>query len=443
MPVLNPDVRMPSRPTYWIWGICGLLLLATTINYMDRLTLNQLAPTIKTQLGFGKLEYGHLEFGFGIAFALGSIVFGILVDRWNVFWVYPLAVLAWSAAGFCSGLAGGFWMLLLSRVALGFCEAANWPCGLRATQHLLPPEDRSMGNSLLQSGTAVGAVLIQFVLLGLFDENRPETWRTSFFVVGTIGTLWVVVWWSSLRPRDLAHAERPIVEEKKAVGPALPRALMIRRFTALIILVITINMAWHFPRAWLSTYLQESLGYSQRQVNWFSIGYYISADVGALSAGILTLRLARSGMSVHRSRSLVFLAFALLCLLFAAVPFLPPGPTLMVVLMVIAFASLGVFPMYYSFTQDLSTRHQGKITGTLGFSCWVAMAIGQELIGHVVEYTGSYTSCFLVAALLPMTGYLALLLLWGSVEVTQSTTEPAASDELVPVGPVVQSAQVG
>ena len=160
MPVLTPDVRLPGRGHGWKWWVCGLLLLATMINYMDRLTFNLLAEAIKTDLSFDVLHYGHIESAFAVAFAFGAVLFGLIVDRWNVFWVYPLAVLAWSAAGFFSGFAQGFFSLLVCRFLLGLAESANWPCALRTTQRILPPGERTMGNSILQSGAAFGAILI-------------------------------------------------------------------------------------------------------------------------------------------------------------------------------------------------------------------------------------------------------------------------------------------
>ena len=41
-----PEISSPAPPprgAFWKWWVCGLLLLATMINYMDRLTLNQLS----------------------------------------------------------------------------------------------------------------------------------------------------------------------------------------------------------------------------------------------------------------------------------------------------------------------------------------------------------------------------------------------------------------
>src|SRR5262249_4691888 len=199
MPPAVPDLRLPERSRAWRWWVCCLLLLATMVNYMDRMTINQLSPTILADLKMTEVEYGRLEAGFGFAFAVGALRFGFMVDRWNVFWVYPLAVIIWSAAGFCSGLAGGFASMLACRVLLGVAESANWPCALRTTQRILPPEDRSMGNGILQSGAALGAVLLPLSLFVLFDESRPSTWRNAFFVVGVAGASWVFLWWASVR----------------------------------------------------------------------------------------------------------------------------------------------------------------------------------------------------------------------------------------------------
>jgi ACS family hexuronate transporter-like MFS transporter len=186
-------------------------------------------------------------------------------------------------------------------------------------------------------------------------------------------------------------------------------------------------MTWHFLRAWLPLYLQERHKYGTREVQLFASAYYICTDLGALSAGFATLWLARRGVSVGASRRLVFVVCALLAALGLAVVYLPKGPVLLLSLLVVGFGSLGVFPNYYSFSQDLTVRHQGKLTGTLGCCCWAAMACWQELIGQLVEGKGwvgnyffhghgSYTPCFVIAALAPLVGFLALVLLWGPAE---------------------------
>src|SRR5436305_9569714 len=175
MPPPPAEASPPARGPSWKWWVCGLLLLATMLNYMDRLTLNLTGVQIMHDFRLDERGYGQLESAFAFAFALGAIVFGWLADRWPVRWLYPAAVLGWSVAGFSTGLAATFLQLLLCRALLGLFEAGNWPCALRTTQHILTPSERNLGNGILQSGAALGAILTPLIVIGLADLS--ETWQ--------------------------------------------------------------------------------------------------------------------------------------------------------------------------------------------------------------------------------------------------------------------------
>src|SRR5438128_10058223 len=115
-----------TRSKAWRWGVCILLLLATTINYMDRLTLSTAASRIMGELRLNNEQYGNLEFFFGLAFAGGSLLFGFLADRMNVRLLYPIILLLWSSMGFATGFAKSYEGLLACRTLLGFFEAGHW-----------------------------------------------------------------------------------------------------------------------------------------------------------------------------------------------------------------------------------------------------------------------------------------------------------------------------
>ncbi len=429
------NLTLPKRTNAWKWWVCGLLLLATMVNYMDRVTLNVLGSDIRKDLGFSIADYGRAESAFALAFALVALVMGWVVDRWNVYWIYPLAVLAWSAAGFATGFVNGFSGLVMCRVMLGLAEAANWPCALRTTQRILAPAERTMGNSILQSGAALGAVLTPLIVWAVFDENIPKTWRYPFWAVGGCGVLWVFLWWSMLRKQDLAlptASDPGPVAFQETAKPDLPTGLFIRRFFALIVLVVAVNVSWHFFRAWLPLFLREHHKYSANAVSIFIAVYYVATDLGSLSAGLLTLYLVHRSWSVHGSRLLVFLVFGLLAALSVAAAMLPKGLVLLGVLLVVGFGALGVFPMYYSFSQELTVKHQGKVTGTLGCCCWLSMAVLHAVVGGWVERTGSYTEGVALAGLAPLAGISVFVLLWGKTPQQPKAGEmPSETDRIV------------
>src|SRR5438874_13810688 len=94
----------PVRTSAWKWSVCGLLLLASAINYTDRQTLANAAVRITTQFDLNQEQYGNLELVFGSAFALGSTLYGVAVDRLPMRWLYPLVLTLSSSTGFDTGL---------------------------------------------------------------------------------------------------------------------------------------------------------------------------------------------------------------------------------------------------------------------------------------------------------------------------------------------------
>src|SRR5437667_12782050 len=102
---MDVSQRTHAHRATWKWWICGLLLLTSAINYMDRQTLANAAVRITTQFQLNQEQYGNLELVFGWAFAVGSTLFGIAVDRMPVRWLYPVVLTLWSVVGFATGLA--------------------------------------------------------------------------------------------------------------------------------------------------------------------------------------------------------------------------------------------------------------------------------------------------------------------------------------------------
>src|SRR6516164_11806595 len=116
----GPSAQSPELPSTGArhaalraWVICGLLLLATMLMYMDRQALAQQKTEILQALKLSDRDYGWLETGFGLAFAVGGIVTGVIADRISPRWLYPMVLLGWSSVGFATGWATSYRELLV------------------------------------------------------------------------------------------------------------------------------------------------------------------------------------------------------------------------------------------------------------------------------------------------------------------------------------------
>lgn len=389
-------------------AILTLLLLASAINYMDRQTLANVAVRITRELTLTDTQYGHLETSFGLAFALGSLFFGFLADRISVRWLYPGVLLAWSFVGFLTGFVEDYEQLLACRAALGFFEAGHWPCGLKATQRLLAPERRALGNSLLQSGTSIGAMLTPFIL-GWLMSPSPGGWRIGFQVVGAVGSLWVVLWWLAVRRDDLLPSDPAQVSALPA--PVWWRELLSRRMLLLLAVLTLINSSWQILRAWLPKIMQTEWGYSEIFTLRFTSVWYAATDVGCLGAGALAAWLIHRGWSIKASRVAAMEISGLLAISLIGIAWLPAGVAWLGLALCAGAGPLGAFPIFYAFSQDVSRHHQGKVTGVTGVVAWGLSAPTQSLFGWLADTTHTYRWGLMLAACLPL---MAAALLHGA-----------------------------
>ena len=383
------------------------------INYMDRVTLSGASVRVTSELGLRELQYGHLELAFGWSFAAGSLVFGILADRIRVYYLYPLVLLAWSLMGVGAGWARGFEGLLLFRGLLGFFEAGHWPCALKTTFALLEEKDRTMGNSVLQSGASLGAVVTP-QLLRVLMTDEPGSWRTTFVAVGAVGLLWVFLWFACLRPGDLktppaANGDAPKTHENERLATILTSG----RFWAVALLITGAQTAWHIYRVWLMKFLVTGRGYDQSEALHFNSVYFLATDAGCLLAGAMSLWLVRRwGADAHDAKRTVYTSACLLTSLSLTLPWQDKGWLLLLTLLLIGAGALALFPCYYSFVQGLSSAHVGKLTGILSLWVWSVTSPLHSAFGLLVDRTHSYDAGLLVAGLAPWIGVLALRFLW-------------------------------
>jgi MFS transporter, Spinster family, sphingosine-1-phosphate transporter len=166
------------------WLIVALLLAINLLNYVDRYVLAAVEPRIRGDLfpeGSANVNalMGFLPTAFLLSYMITAPIFGWLSDRINRWWIIAGGVIVWSLASGGSGLATTYAMLLMTRLLIGFGEAAYGPAAPTVLADLFPIERRGRILSLFYVAIPVGSAL-GFVLGGILAHRYG--WRTAFFV---------------------------------------------------------------------------------------------------------------------------------------------------------------------------------------------------------------------------------------------------------------------
>lgn len=402
--------RTPGGTKTWTWFICGILFLGTVNAYLDRQTMSLLSPLICGEFKLNNEQWGELLSAFRWTYAFAQIPAGYLADRFSVRVVFAVAVGVWSLGSAGGAFAIGPRTLAWTRRVLGLGEAFQWPCSLRVTANMLPPEDRGLANGFFTSGAATGSLLAPFIILPLASLFG---WRVAFFAIGSIGFFWIALWWVATgRPETL----RPV--DKDQASPAVKRQSLARQtafilrqpgFWLLMIVACSINPCTYFIAEWIPKYMHDQRGFGILAAGFISTPIFLSMDIGNIGGGGLVKYLAARGMTLRRARGATVIAASLLVLP-AALASHVDNPYVCIGLLVVAmFGIAAIGANYLAALQEVSFQSVGLVAGLLGTVSNIFAATANPWIGSYVDETGDFHLVFVALALLPMVGLAALL----------------------------------
>jgi ACS family hexuronate transporter-like MFS transporter len=411
---LNKIDTVPQRIPPIAWAVAGLLFLATVLNYMDRQTLSMAAPLVQKELQLDNARFGLLASAFFFTYGAMQAVTGWVLDRVSIRWGYAVCVLVWSSAGALTGASSNFAQLFGCRLLLGVGEAANWPAALRVISRILPPEKRSFGNGLFNSGASVGAVITPPLMVYLSIRSG---WRFAFVVIGVLGFLWVIAWlvitrWMpSIEEREVStDVQEPSAAEDRYTLTTWSEILGSGRFWGLVVASITYNPCYYFYSTWLPTYFVQQRGVPfGTDLGRLMMIPYVGFGIGSMLGGLPIIWLSRRGWPVRRARKvLVSIAVVLMVPVFL-VPSVKEMSLVLTIIFVMA-VSLGAWiSQYLSALQDISERQISSVSGIIGAFGAFAGALGMWAVGVITSKPGGFTSVFIALTILPLIATLGIV----------------------------------
>ena len=399
--VSAPGTGAP-RAGYFRWIICGLLLLGTTKNYMDRQVLGVLQVTLQHDMGWNDVDYSNLVAIFQFAYAGGMLLMGGLIDRLGTRLGYAFAVVAWSLASMAHGLMSTLTGFFAARFALGFTEAGVFPASLKATAEWFPKKERALATGIFNGGTNIGAALAPLIISFVFIRWG---WRSAFFVIGGLGFVWLVLWLLIYRkPEDhplCSPEELKYIRNDTIPQPTKVRWLKLfphRQTWAFALGKFVSDPVWWFYLFWTPGFLQRTHNLDITHVAWPIFLIYMIADIGSVGGGWLSSALLSRGWSTNAARKTALLVCAV-----AVVPviFVIKVHSIWGVILLLGLAGAA----HQGFSANLLTlpsdmfpnKAVASVVGIGGMMGAIGGIIFAKLIGYLLQVTHSYAVPFAIA----------------------------------------------
>ena len=248
------------------YRILALLFMATTINYFDRSILGVMANTLQMRFGWSEVDYGNIAISFQIAYAIGLLSMGGLIDKLGTKRGYTLSISLWSFFGILHATIRPAFSLMgfiIARFGLGIGESGNFPAATKTTAEWFPKKERAFATGIFNAATSVGAIAAPFIV-GWTVSNNGDHWQIPFLLTGALSAIWVFLWLRTYRkPKDhpklskeeLEYINSDSVEDSTEIIPW--KSLFLKKQTWAYALSKISDCVWWFYLFWGAKFLHD------------------------------------------------------------------------------------------------------------------------------------------------------------------------------------------
>lgn len=387
--------------------VVAFLVIAYTLNFVDRQIAGILAEPIKQDLHLSDSQLGWLG---GTAFALFYTTLAIPIarfaDRGDRSLVLTAGLALWSLATAVCGFAQNFAQMFLARMSVGIGEAAGVAPAYSLLSELYPPERRARAMALFSFGIPLGSAL--GIVFGGLIAARVD-WRMAFIVLGIAGLLFAPIYkFGVCDPRPAAAAQSASIGEVFAILSRKP-SFWLLSFGAGTGSLVAYGLAFWIPsflaRSFHLELVERSLIFGAIQLSSGIAGIWLGGVLGdRLSARRPSAFALVPAVSYGLCLPFFLLAFSSRSIVPAALLLLVPGALSLAWLGPVVAAINGLVPAHMRSTASAMFLFVNNLIG-LGLGTLVIGAISDALTARYGDEALRYsamatTSLYLAAALL-------------------------------------------
>ena len=379
---------MKKTIKYHHWIIVGLLLLATSLSFLDRQVLSVSILKIKEDLSITDIDYGFINSGFLISYAIMFTLGGILIDRYGSRLGLGISVGFWSFATLLHSVSTSVFHFGAFRFMLGLGEGGCFPGAVKAVLEWVPKSKQALANGIAIGGSAIGAVIappLCVYLLGIVG------WRAVFLISGSFGFIWLAAWMITTRgakhpevQQENSFDQRPENKKEKIKLGVLLKNREVLVFAGVRFILDPI---FYFYMFWIPKFLHDSHSLSLETIGKISWIPFMALGIANILGGWFSDLIFIKTHNTNFARKLVMGVAASLTIPVILVGFLN-SYVVIIVLMSLAFFAHGLWITNYitSISDIFGKQTTSTVVGLSGTAGALSSLVLNPVIGYIVAH---------------------------------------------------------
>ena len=408
------------------------LFLIGVVNYLDRSALSIANTTIQKDLAISPMQMGVMLSAFSIAYAFSQLPLGALIDKLGSKLALGGSLVVWSVAQAAFGLFSSYGHLVGLRVLLGIGEAPVFPSAAKALSEWFDTQERGTATGWVWSSTCIGPCLAP-PLLTVFMVHLG--WRGMFILTGVMGLLLAVCWFKFYKSKAQYMAETGRAEPVPVQQVKAPKVRWTSLFKdrntwgAFLGFMGVIYMIW-LNLTWLPGYFEREHGLDLYRTAWVVSLAYLFGALGTIVAGKCCDRLVARGMRVLASRKMMVILGLLGGALFTLIVAFTTNVVACVILLCLTmfFINISSATAWMIVNTIVPSERVASFGSIQNFGGYLAGSIAPILTGFSVQQSGSFSSAFVISAVVAACSafaYFALLKEPQAPQAPQAALVPA------------------
>lgn len=292
--------------------------------------------------------------------------------------------------------------MYLVRLLFGIGEAGAFPIITKSFATWLPAAERTKAQGILWTAARWGGAFTPLLVVWVL---RYVSWRQSFFLFGSLGVVWAMLFYGWYRDRPQDHPGVNAAE--LALLPAAPsaaservpwgRLLRSRSVLLLSLQYFFLSFAWYFHLTWLPTYLQEHHHLNAVQSAGYATIPLLFCGIGSLFCGFFSQHVLRwTGSSLKTRRIMACVGFLGAGVFLSLATQMPTVQTTMAMMAAACFFNDQVIPHAWASCMDIGgTRYASSVAGTMNLMGNLAGFASSTIGGYLLQRSGGNWNLFI------------------------------------------------